>query len=261
MREEPETGVSEARDPICGMSVDPARALWSDRKGRRFFFCAPECRRRFEADTQQELSPAPPGAPSEWVCPMHPQIVRAGPGECPICGMALEPRMATLEEGENPELTDMRRRLWVSAVLTVPILLITMGEMLPAARRLSESRASGWIQVALATPVVLWAGWPFFVRAWRSIVNRSLNMFTLIGLGVARGVRLQPRRDDLPGLFPDSFRDHGQVAVYFEPAAVIVTLVLLGQVLELRARAARARRSAPCWSSRRRQLASSRRWE
>jgi Cu+-exporting ATPase len=174
----------------------------------------------------------------EWTCPMHPEIVRDAPGPCPICGMALEPRTITVEES-NPELDDMSRRLTVSAVLTVPTLLLAMGEMLPGhpLRDVMASPWFNWSQAALATPVVLWGGWPFFVRGWQSVVNRSLNMFTLIALGVGVGYVFSLVATAFPSLFPDSFRTHsGQVGVYFEAAGVIVTLVLLGQVMELRAR-------------------------
>jgi Cu+-exporting ATPase len=172
----------------------------------------------------------------EWTCPMHPQIVRDAPGNCPICGMALEPRTATADEEENPELIGMRRRFWVCTVLSVPLVAIAMREFLP-----SMSRAGAawivWLELALASPVVLWGGWPFFVRAVESVRNRSLNMFTLIGLGVAVAYLYSLVAALLPGIFPPSFRDPaGQVGVYFEAAAVIVTLVLLGQVLELSAR-------------------------
>jgi Cu+-exporting ATPase len=174
---------------------------------------------------------------TEWVCPMHPQIVREAPGSCPICGMALEPR--TVAAGENPELRDMRRRFWVSAVLTLPLVLAAMAEMigLELGRHLS-ARAMEWIQLALATPVVVWGGAPFFARGWRSIVNRSLNMFTLIALGVAVAYAFSLVAVLAPGVVPMTFRMGGAVPVYFEPAAVITTLVLLGQVLELRARSA-----------------------
>jgi P-type Cu+ transporter len=188
------------------------------------------------------LEPAVPAAPStqtEYVCPMHPQIVRPEPGSCPICGMALEPRVVTAEEEENPELTSMTRRFWVSVALTAPILLAAMGAYLPGAplEKLISVRALTWVELILATPVVLWGGWPFFVRGWQSIINRSLNMFTLIGLGVAVAYGYSLVAALAPGIFPPSFRDaSGQVGVYFEAAAVITSLVLLGQVMELRAR-------------------------
>jgi Cu+-exporting ATPase len=186
------------------------------------------------------LEPEAPQAPptkTEWVCPMHPQIVRDAPGSCPICGMALEPRTVEPEEIENPELADMRRRFRVSAALSLPLLLLAMGEMIPAVAARLRSASMPWIEAALATPVVLWGAWPFFERAWRSIATRRLNMFTLIGLGVAVAYVYSLVATFLPGLFPDSFRDHsGRVGVYYEAAAVIVTLVLLGQVLELKAR-------------------------
>ncbi len=185
------------------------------------------------------LEPERPAAPAtrvEWTCPMHPQIVRDEPGSCPICGMALEPRTITTEETENPELTDMRRRFRVALALTIPLLPVAMFPGVPGLRELSP-RAHVWAELLLATPVCLWAGWPFFARAVRSVVNRSLNMFTLIGLGVAVAYTYSVVAALFPGLFPAAFRDaDGRVGVYFEAAAVIVTLVLLGQVLELRAR-------------------------
>ncbi len=175
----------------------------------------------------------------EYTCPMHPQIVRDAPGSCPICGMALEPRTVSVGEEENPELIDMRRRFWVGVVLTTPLLLIAMSDMIPgiSLEHIISSRSLGWIQFVLATPVVLWAGWPFFVRGWQSLVNRSLNMFTLIGLGVTVAYIFSLIALLFPQIFPPSFRDHsGAVPVYFEAAAAIITLVLLGQVLELKAR-------------------------
>ncbi|HVH28388.1 MAG TPA: heavy metal translocating P-type ATPase [Vicinamibacterales bacterium] len=173
----------------------------------------------------------------EWTCPMHPEIVRDGPGSCPICGMALEPRTVTLEE-RNPELEDMTRRFWWSAGVTTPILALMVSDFLPG-QPLHHIVPQGWLNgmlFALASPVVLWGGWPFFVRGWASVVNRHLNMFTLIALGVGTAYAYSAVATLAPGLFPDSFRTMGEVAVYFEPAAVIVVLVLLGQVLELRAR-------------------------
>jgi P-type Cu+ transporter len=181
-------------------------------------------------------------AKTEWTCPMHPEIVRDAPGSCPICGMALEPRTLTLEsegEDQNPELDDMTRRFRVSLLFTAPILALMISEMLPnqPLQHLFTPRVLTWLQMALATPVVLWGGWPFFQRGWASVVNRHLNMFTLIALGVGAAYAFSAVATLAPGLFPHSFHGHGgEVGVYFEPAAVIVVLVLLGQVLELRAR-------------------------
>ncbi|MEW6324499.1 MAG: heavy metal translocating P-type ATPase [Nitrospirota bacterium] len=187
------------------------------------------------------LEPLTPVAATktEYVCPMHPEIVRSEPGSCPICGMALEPRMVTLEDESNPELRDMTRRFWVGVVLSVPLLALAMSHHLPGqpAGQLIPPRLHAWIEWALATPVVIWGGWPFFVRGWRSIVTRHLNMFTLIAIGTGLAYLHSVAATVAPGLFPESFRGHGgQVARYFEAAAVITTLVLLGQVLELRAR-------------------------
>jgi P-type Cu+ transporter len=193
----------------------------------------PECGMALEP-----LVPTAPAERIEWTCPMHPEIVRDAPGSCPKCGMALEPRTVTAEE-ENPELADMRRRFWVSAALTVPLFLVAMAHFLPGRplETLMSPRSMGWLELALATPVVLWGGWPFFVRGWQSIANRSLNMFTLIGLGVGVAYAYSVAAALFPGIFPPSFRgESGEVALYFEAAAVIVTLVLLGQVLELQAR-------------------------
>ena len=182
---------------------------------------------------------AAPAVKTEWTCPMHPQVVRDAPGNCPICGMALEPRTHSLAEEENPELTDMRRRFWVSAILSAPLVLMMVGMMLPGQgmHGLIPAPVAGWIEFLLATPVVLWGGWPFFARFWQSLVNRSPNMFTLIGLGVAVAYLFSVAAVTIPEFFPASFHDaHGRVGTYFESAAVIVTLVLLGQVLELKAR-------------------------
>jgi Cu+-exporting ATPase len=182
---------------------------------------------------------APPAMRTEYTCPMHPEIVREEPGSCPMCGMALEPRTVVLEE-DNPELRDMTRRFKVGTLLTLPILLLMVSEMLPGKplQKLLGPVALLWVQLVLASPVVLWGGWPFFVRGWQSVVNRHLNMFTLIALGTGAAYGYSVVATLFPGLFPESFRDHhtGALAVYFEPAAVIVVLVLLGQVLELRAR-------------------------
>jgi P-type Cu+ transporter len=185
----------------------------------------------------ERLTPKPSATALQWTCPMHPEIVRDGPGSCPICGMALEPRTISASDEESPELVDMRRRFRASAVLSVPLLIIAMRDLLPGFRSMGASMTLSWIELALATPVVLWGGWPFFVRFAQSIRNRSLNMFTLIGLGVAVAYLYSLAAISFPGLFPASFRDaSGHVGLYFEAAAIIVTLVLLGQVLELKAR-------------------------
>jgi Cu+-exporting ATPase len=175
----------------------------------------------------------------EYTCPMHPEVRSSGPGSCPVCGMALEPRTVSVGDEQNPELVDMTRRFWVGFALTVPVFLIAMAEFIPGLEGAGgmTGRALTYVQFVLATPVVLWGGWPFFVRGWRSVVNRSLNMFTLIGLGVFVAYTYSLAAVHVPWVFPASFRDTGgNVAVYFEAAAVIVTLVLLGQVLELKAR-------------------------
>ncbi|HKE85761.1 MAG TPA: heavy metal translocating P-type ATPase [Vicinamibacterales bacterium] len=232
-------------DPVCGMTVNPDRAAGqTEYRGRTYYFCAKSCLERFRADPEQFLNrSATPAAPArhdvEYTCPMHPEVRQWGPGSCPICGMALEPLTITAHEEANPELVDMTRRLSVSVALTIPAVLLAMSEMLPGRlfESLAQSSAPGWIQLALASPVVLWGGWPFFERGWQSIVNRSLNMFTLIALGVLVAYVYSVIAVAFPGLFPSTLRTHhGQVGVYFEAAAAIVTLVLLGQVLELRAR-------------------------
>ncbi len=187
------------------------------------------------------LEPAIPetATKTEYTCPMHPEVVQDRPGTCPQCGMALEPRVVTLEEAPNPELAEMNRRFWVSLLLTAPLLLVAMGEMLlgPVLEQLLTPNGQKWLQLGLATPVVLWGGWPFFVRGWQSVVRRSPNMFTLIAMGTGAAYAYSVLAVVAPQMFPASFRANGQVAVYFEAAAVITTLVLLGQVLELRARA------------------------
>jgi len=239
-----------AIDPVCGMHVDPATARHrAEHEGREFFFCSGHCREKFVADpkrwTQAKAEPpsepTPTGSESEveYTCPMHPQVVQQGPGSCPICGMALEPRVVQAVEAENPELVDMRRRFVASSILAVPLLLLAMSDVLPGdlAHRWVSPRALSWIELALATPVVLWGGWPFFVRMARSIFARAPNMFTLIGLGTGAAYLYSLVAVVAPGLFPDSVRGMGgTVPVYFEAAAVITALVLLGQVLELRAR-------------------------
>src|SRR6266850_2535672 len=286
-----------AKDPICGMNVEPSSAAESYfHNGQNYFFCSHHCLEKFKEDPEKFLSlradphgqahvhgPAPsspqmrkmekgelyvcpmdpdvresrpgacpkcgmalesatPAAPSvktEYVCPMHPEIVRSEPGACPICGMALEPRTVTLEEEANPELVDMTRRFWVGVVLSLPIMFLAMSELIPGqpVQRTVSPHVLNWLQLVLATPVVLWGGWPFFQRGWTSIVNRSLNMFTLIAIGVGTAFVYSLAATLFADAFPPSFRGHGgEVAVYFDAAAVITTLVLLGQVLELRAR-------------------------
>ena len=242
-----------ARDPVCGMVVPEDSPLRETHAGVTSVFCNPRCRDRFRTDPtkyarrtdEHAIAPPAPAAPTvaggrvEWTCPMHPEIVRSEPGSCPICGMALEPRTISVMAEENPELTDMRRRFWVSVVLTAPLVLVAMGHLIPG-RPLEALLSHGvrrWLEVALATPVVLWGAWPFFIRGWLSVVRRSLNMFTLIGLGVGVAYGFSVIATLFPHIFPSSFQDaSGEVGVYFEAAAVIVTLVLLGQVLELKAR-------------------------
>ncbi len=230
------------KDPVCGMMVDrhttPHR---TEHGGRPYYFCSAGCRTKFQAEPAKYLgdraaeAPVRPGA--IYTCPMHPQIRQAGPGTCPICGMALEPELPTDETGPNPELVDFTRRFWIGLALTLPVLALEMGGHLLGLDRLIERGTSNWLQLLLATPAVLWAGWPLFVRGWRSVVNRSLNMFTLIALGTGVAWAFSVVATVAPGLFPPAFREpDGSVAVYFEAAAVIIVLVLLGQMLELRAR-------------------------
>jgi len=238
---------AEAKDPVCGMTVDPAKtAHHAGHDGEEFHFCSAGCRTKFLADPERYLSDAPRPEPEAtpgamWTCPMHPQIRQEGPGTCPICGMALEPEEPTLDDKPNPELVDFTRRLWVSAVLTVPLLAVSMGaEMLGL--QLVSPTASPWVQLALTTPIVLWGGLPFFERGWASLKSRHYNMFTLIAIGVGAAFLYSLVATVAPQLFPPSFRQHGMmVPVYYEAAGVVVTLVLLGQVLELRARAATGR--------------------
>jgi Cu+-exporting ATPase len=231
-------------DPVCGMTVDLDHPKGGKvvHGGREIGFCSPRCKAKFEADPEAYLgpkkkAPEPHPAGTEWTCPMHPEIVRSGPGSCPICGMALEPRGVSLDEA-NPELDDMGRRFRLSLVFTVPLFVLGMSDFLPG---MPVQRALGaalpWIELLLATPVVLWAGFPLFQRGWASVVNRSLNMFTLIALGAGVAYGFSVVATVGPGLLPGSMLSHGMAPLYFEPAAFIVSLVLLGQVLELRARA------------------------
>ena len=234
------------KDPVCGMTPDPASAAAQAAKpGTYICPMDPEVRETSPGPCPKcgmALEPLVTSAPaprSEYTCPMHPEIVQAGPGSCPLCGMALEPRTVSVEEEENPELVDMTRRFWVTTALALPVLLWAMGEMIlgqPLEQMISRT-VGGWLQFILATPVVLWGGWPFFQRGWASLVNRSPNMFTLIAMGTGTAYAYSVLATLAPGIFPDAFRgEGGEVAVYFEAAAVITALVLLGQVLELRAR-------------------------
>ncbi len=245
------------RDVVCGMTVGPDTPHRATHEGREYLFCSAGCRTKFEADPARYLSsrPSPPGAAgapmagppkspqggAEYTCPMHPEIRRPGPGSCPICGMALEPRTVTAEpdEAETSEYRDMRRRFWVSVAFSAPLVFHAMFMMLPGAPlgHLLPRGVGPWLELALATPVVLWAGWPLLVRGRQSLVNRSLNMFTLIALGVSVAYLYSVVGAVAPGIFPEGFRDAaGAVPVYFEAAAVITALVLLGQVMELSAR-------------------------
>ncbi|RWB03590.1 MAG: heavy metal translocating P-type ATPase [Mesorhizobium sp.] len=233
-----------ATDPVCGMSVDRATARhFARHEGQGFYFCSAACQAKFEAEPQKYLGdrPAPQPMPkgTQYTCPMHPEIIRDKPGSCPICGMALEPMgVPTGDEGPNPELVDFTRRFRVSAALSVPLLIIAMAPMIGLTfEGLVEDRAKVWIELVLASPVVLWAAFPFFHRGWDSLVNRSPNMWTLISLGVGAAYLYSVVATLFPDIFPHQFRGHGgAVPVYFEAAAVIVALVFLGQVLELRAR-------------------------
>ncbi|QEH31816.1 Silver exporting P-type ATPase [Aquisphaera giovannonii] len=275
--------VGRETDPVCGMTVDPARAAArAEHAGRSYFFCCEGCRKKFAADPatfldedgnprpraaaghaamaapgglvvlgsigmpgagqsaatveQPAFASTPSGAKVLYTCPMDPEVVRDRPGPCPICGMALEPMTPTLEE-DTSELDDMGRRFRASLALTLPLLALAMGEMVPAVRAMVPPGASAWIQLALATPVVLWGGWPFFARGWASLASRHFNMFTLIAIGTGAAYAYSVVATLSPSLIPHSFRGHdGAVPVYFEASATIVTLVLLGQVLELRAR-------------------------
>lgn len=234
-------------DPVCGMTVDPAKtAHHASHDGDDYHFCSVGCRTKFVAAPDNYLRDVPRSEPEAtsgaiWTCPMHPEIRQEGPGTCPICGMALEPEEPSLNDAPNPELVDFTRRFWVSAVLAVPLLIVSMvAEMLGI--RIVSPGASPWVQLALSAPIVLWAGKPFFERGWASIRTRRLNMFTLIAIGVGAAFLFSLVATFAPGLFPPTFRMHGgMVPVYYEAAGVVVTLVLLGQVLELRARAATGR--------------------
>jgi P-type Cu+ transporter len=234
-------------DPVCGMEIDEADAVGSrEHNGVRYYFCHPSCEERFAANPDAFLGagepatpPAPPGV--TYVCPMDPDVRSFEPGACPKCGMALEPDLsnpaAVALDAPNPELVDMTRRLTIAAALTAPVFVVTMADMLTGGRlAMTNGALVNWLGLAFATPVVFWAGWPFFVRAWASVVNRSPNMFTLIALGVSAAYAYSAIATIAPGVFPAGLVMHGAVDTYFDTAAVITVLVLLGQVLELRAR-------------------------
>lgn len=226
-----------ATDPVCGMKVDPHSAKHrAEHNGHTFYFCSARCREKFAADPEKYLSPqqaAPVPEGAAYTCPMHPEIRQSGPGACPICGMALEPVIASIESGPNPALLDMKRRLWIAALLSLPVVVLEMGSHLFGLHLLAP-QTSNWVQFAFATPVVLWAGWPFFERGARSLATRNLNMFTLIALGIGVAWLYSVVATIFPSLFPPAFQSHGgAVAVYFESAAVITVLVLVGQALEL----------------------------
>ncbi len=231
------------QDPVCGMTVDVATARHADHQGQTHYFCSEACLAKFQGDPSRYLAHEAPAEPmtagAQYTCPMHPEIIQDGPGDCPICGMALEPVVPGDSEAADTELAAMTRRFWVALILSIPLVVIAMREMLPGQplEALASPRAFNGLECALATPVVLWAGLPFFQRGWRSLVNRSLNMFTLIALGTGVAYAYSLVAVLVPGIFPDAFRSmSGTVAVYFEAASVIIALVLLGQVLELKAR-------------------------
>src|SRR5437867_4034983 len=233
-----------ALDPVCGMPLDASAAKYKhSHAGRRWYFCSQHCLDKFAAEPERYAKAAgkpasPPVAGAIYTCPMHPEIRQAGPGNCPKCGMALEPVAPSADGQPNPELLDMARRFWIGLALTVPVFGLAMAEHLPGLHAgLPNPKFSGWIQFILSVPVVLWAAWPFFVRGWNSLASRNLNMYTLIALGIGVAFAYSAVALLAPGLFPPAFRDsHGEVGLYFESAAVIAVLVLLGEVLQLRAR-------------------------
>jgi P-type Cu+ transporter len=239
-----ESAHAKLKDPVCGMTVTAQSIHQSEHMGRNFFFCGPKCKTKFDANPMQYMgassnasppnsSPVPTVAGAIYTCPMHPEVRQDHPGSCPKCGMTLEPVMPTLEDDENPELRDFQHRFWWTLPLTLIVFVLAMfGEGL----HLMDMRTQSWLEFALGSPIVLWAGWPFFVRGWQSLVNRSPNMWTLIGLGTGAAYVYSVAATIAPQAFPDSFISMGRVAVYFEAAAVIISLTLLGQVMELKAR-------------------------
>ena len=263
MHESDKATTHQVTDPVCGMSVDPAATEHTlTHEGQEFYFCSATCKDKFQATpdryashdqagnahthaghaaTASGIAPPTPGEGEavEYTCPMHPEIRRPGPGACPICGMALEPVMVAVDSGPSPELRDMTRRFWFGVALSIPVVILGMGrDLIEPLHDAVSATTSAWVQLALATPVVLWAGWPFFTRGWASVRTMKLNMFTLIAMGTGVAWLFSVVATVAPGIFPAAFREDGAVDVYFEAAAVITTLVLLGQVLELRAREA-----------------------
>ncbi len=236
------------RDPVCGMNVDPNKATAIEKwDGDDYYFCSIHCQEKFLANPEEVLkdrdekdNSSEESAPGrEYTCPMHLEIVQNHPGSCPICGMDLEPKTASADDEESPELSRMTRRFWVSLMLALPVVVLSMGHIIPGIPwdAIGSPRTLSWLELVLATPVVLWGGWPFFVRGWASVISRNLNMFTLISLGTGVAYLYSIIAVVFPDVFPASFRDiDGKVDIYFEAAAVIITLVLLGQVLELKAR-------------------------
>ncbi|RZU45354.1 Cu+-exporting ATPase [Fluviicoccus keumensis] len=232
-------GTGKLKDPVCGMTVTPASPHHAEHDRATYYFCSAKCLGKFQLEPARYLAPPAPApvsaadAGTEYTCPMHPEVRQIGPGNCPKCGMALEPVLPDLEEKENPELVDFRRRFWGTLPLTLIVFVLAMfGHRLGWFAMDTQS----WVELALATPVVLWAGWPFYVRGWQSVINRSPNMWTLIGLGTGAAYLYSVVATLAPQAFPDSFQSMGRVAVYFEAAAVIISLTLLGQLMELQAR-------------------------
>ena len=229
-----------SKDPICGMTVDESSPLHAERDGQKFYFCSEHCRKKFfttpAATKPEEETPGK----TIYTCPMHPDVQQDHPGDCPKCGMALEPQTATAgkDDEENAELRNMTRRFWIGAVLTLPVFVLAMAHMVPGlgAQSWVTGDVSRWIQFVLTIPVVCWAGWPFFQRGWRSVVTLNLNMFTLIAIGVGAAFTFSTVAMLFPDLFPDTLQHDGKVILYFEAAGMVTVLVLLGQVLELRAR-------------------------
>ena len=235
----------EVKDPVCGMKVAPATTEFRfEHHKSTFYFCSPRCLESFKKSPSKFIEPpknseAKPKAGVLYTCPMHPEVVKEGPGECPKCGMALEPVAVTAEEQTNPELIDMSRRFWVSAVLAVPLLILAMAEHIPGIQleNFVSPKSSIWWQFIIATPITLWGGWPFFQRGWKSIITRQLNMFTLIALGTGAAYAYSVVAMLIPDVFPDSFRGaSGSLNVYFEAAVIIIALINFGSALEMKAR-------------------------